>query len=67
MLEYCLAPTLRIAQDPLDQQEFEESKVCLPTGRDVLTAKTLKATCLKVMESMPVDRLQDAGHGGKTR
>lgn len=36
--------------DPLDQRQFENFKIHLPTWRDVLIAKMLRATGLRVME-----------------
>ena len=61
MLERYQAPILRIAegeitQDPLDQRQYEAFRACLPTWRDVLIAKTLRATGLRVMELLRLER-----------
>jgi len=40
------------AQDPLDQLEYEAFKACLPTWRDVLIAKALRSTGVRVMEGL---------------
>ena len=60
MLERYQAPTLRIAegeiaQDPLDQREYEAFRACLPTWRDVLIAKTLRSTGVRVMEGLRLE------------
>ena len=44
-----------IAQSPLDQREYETFKACLPTWRDVLTAKMLRSTGLRVMELLRLE------------
>ncbi len=61
MLERYRAPILRIsegeiAQDPLDQREYEAFKACLPTWRDVLIAKVLRSSGLRVMELLRLER-----------
>ena len=61
MLEHYRAPILRIAegeiaQDPLDQREYEAFKACLPTWRDVLIAKVLRSSGLRVMELLRLER-----------
>ena len=61
MLERYRAPMPQIideeiAQDPLDQREYEAFKACLPTWRDVLIAKTLRSTGLRVMELLRLER-----------
>lgn len=45
-----------IAQGPLDQREYEAFKAHLPTWRDVVIARLLRATGLRVMELL---RLED--------
>ena len=60
MLERYQDPTRQIAereitQDPLDQNEYEAFKACLPTWRDVLIAKTLRATGVRVMEGLRLE------------
>ena len=60
MLERYQLPIVRIAegeiaQDPLDQREYEDFKVCLPTCRDVLIAKMFRATGLRVMELLRLE------------
>ena len=57
MLERYQAPILRIpegeiTQDPLDQKQYETFKACLPTWRDVLIAKMLRSTGVRVMEGL---------------
>ena len=44
-----------IAESPLDQREYECFKACLPTWRDVLIAKVLRATGLRVMELLRLE------------
>ena len=60
MLERYQDPTRQIAereitQDPLDQNEYEAFKACLPTWRDVLIAKTLRSTGVRVMEGLRLE------------
>ena len=60
MLERINPTTLRmsdghIAQDPLDQQQYEDFKAALPTWRDVLIAKTLRSTGVRVMEGLRLE------------
>ncbi len=44
-----------IVQDPLDQRQYEAFRACLPTWRDVLIAKTLRSTGLRVMEFLRLE------------
>ncbi len=53
-LDYSVADG-QISQDPLDQQQYEAFKACLPTWRDVLIAKTLRSTGVRVMEGLRLE------------
>jgi len=59
-----------IVQGPLDQQQYDAFKACLPTWRDVLIAKTLRSTGLRVMELLRLEGRHydlsgpDDGRGG---
>ena len=60
MLERYQAPVLqvtdgKVAQSPLDQREYEAFKASLPTWRDVLIDKVLRATGLRVMELLRLE------------
>ena len=44
-----------IAQSPLVQREYEAFKACLPTWRDVLIAKMLRSTGLRIMELLRLE------------
>ena len=50
-----LITTEEMVQDPLDQQQYEAFKACLPTWRDVLIAKMLRSTGLRVMEGLRLE------------
>ncbi len=63
MLERHKPQPLRIAdgeitQDPLDQQQYEAFKAVLPTWRDVLIAKMLRSTGVRVMEGLRLEGRQ---------
>ena len=60
MMERYQPQALRIAegeitQDPMDQQQYEAFKASLPTWRDVLIAKALRSTGLRVMELLRLE------------
>ena len=44
-----------LAQSPLDPREYEAFKASLPTWREVLIAKVLRATGLRVMELLRLE------------
>jgi len=48
-------PDGEIVQDPLDHHQYEAFRACLPTWRDVLIAKTLRSTGLRVMEFLRLE------------
>ncbi len=50
-----LITTEEMVQDPLDQPMYEAFKACLPTWRDVLIAKTLRSTGVRVMEGLRLE------------
>ena len=60
MLEWYQPPVTQavdsqIIEGPLDQREYESFKAYLPSWRDVLIAKVLRATGLRVMELLRLE------------